>query len=167
MSRPTAIVRDPPTSTPTPVGKSGLKAWPSARPSWPPRAGWWIGWSIETRLIPGLPTRCCQLPGRSGRAKLSLGQRINRAETGRGKSAFLLARDFHARPNIQSMLQSAQEGAAGASRPSGRSRKCVAAIFVATLGLLLFGLSSQARAQQLDDETCAQCHATDQNETDG
>jgi len=67
------------------------------------------------------------------------------------------------------MPQTAQERARGASRfsASSRSRRCGTAIFFATLGLSLFGLSSQGRAQDLDDAACSECHATDQNETDG
>ncbi|HJX53672.1 MAG TPA: hypothetical protein VJ801_12975, partial [Polyangia bacterium] len=67
------------------------------------------------------------------------------------------------------MLQPAQEGAPGASRPlaASRSPKPAAAVFLTTLGLLVFGPNSPARAQDLDDAACSECHATDQTETDG
>ena len=58
------------------------------------------------------------------------------------------------------MLQTAQGGAHGASRRS-------TAISLTALGLLVFGLNSPARAQDLDDAACMECHATDQTETDG
>ena len=67
---------------------------------------------------------------------------------------------------MKSMPQTAQEGVRGAGAPS-RSQKCLSAIFLATLGSLISGLSSEARAQQLDDASCAECHETDQTETDG
>jgi formate dehydrogenase gamma subunit len=67
------------------------------------------------------------------------------------------------------MFRTAQEGAHGAGRlfARSRSRKRAAAIFLVTLGLLVSDLKSQARAQDLDDAACAECHATDQTETDG
>jgi hypothetical protein len=86
---------------------------------------------------------------------------------GRTKSPFPLARGLRARLNIWSMVLTAQESDRGRSSAPPRSRKGVAAIFLATLGLLFLGRIPSAFAQALDDEACAQCHATDQNETDG
>jgi cytochrome b subunit of formate dehydrogenase len=77
------------------------------------------------------------------------------------------------------MLQPAQEAPHGTSRPYPaarrlcrifhglRSRRRAAGIFPIALVLLAFPLSSHVRAQQLDEETCAACHASDQTETDG
>ena len=66
-----------------------------------------------------------------------------------------------------SMLQPAQEGASGASRLCVLAQRRALTILLATLGLLVFGLNSPAHAQDLDDAACAECHTTDQNETDG
>jgi formate dehydrogenase gamma subunit len=65
------------------------------------------------------------------------------------------------------MVLAAQESDRGRSSAPPRSPKRGTAIFFATLGLPLFALGSQARAQNLDDAACSECHATDQNETDG
>jgi len=65
------------------------------------------------------------------------------------------------------MLQTAQEGAPGAGRLCALSQRRAPVVHLTALGLLVFGLNSPARAQDLDDAACMECHSTDQTETDG